>query len=104
MSPSQRTCIVVKGVYEHTWNLLRTASSFFFIPSILSGSRIYDRALRAVDRFARLVTAADTKSAISVSSLKIECQHHSTEGCGREICTCGARRYSSSIVLMILLD
>jgi len=70
MFASQRTCIVVKGIYEHTWNLLRTGSSFFFIPSILLGSRIYDSAFRAVDRFARLVTAADTESDISVSNLK----------------------------------
>ena len=88
-------CIIVKGIYEHTWNLLRTASSFFFIPSILLGSRIYDSAFRAVDRFARLVTAADTKSDISVSSLKIECQHHSTGGC--------EERYAPAELVDILL-
>ncbi len=103
-SPSQRTCIIVKGICEHTANLLRMASSSFFIPSIFPGSRIYDRAFRADDRFARLVSSASTESDIPFSSLKIECQHHSTEGCGREICTCRAHRYSSSMVLMILLD
>src|SRR5258708_10496367 len=104
MSASQRTSIVVKEICKHTWNLVRTASSFFFIPSILPGSCTYDRAFRADDLCARLVTSADTESDISISSLNIECQHHSTEGCGREIRTRGAPRYSSSIVLMILLN
>jgi len=103
-SASQRTCIRSKRICEHTWNLPRTASSSFFIPLILPGSRIYDRAFRADDRFARLVSSASTSSDIPLSSLKIECQQHSSEGCEREMCTRRARRYSSSILLMILLD
>src|SRR5258708_32437938 len=104
MSASQRTCIIVKGILEHTWNLARTASSSFFIPSIFLGSRIYDRTFRVDDRCERLVTSADTESDISVSILNIEFQHHSTEGLGREIRYCGTPQYSSSIVLMILLN
>ena len=103
-SASQRTCIVVKGICEHTANLTRTASSSFFIPSILPGSRMYDRAFRADDRFVRLVSSPSTESDIPFSSLKIECQYHSTEDCGREICTRRAHQYSSSMVPMLLLD
>ena len=73
-SASQQTCIRSKRTCEHTWNLPRTASSSFFIPLIFPGSRIYDRAFRANDRFARLVSSASTSSDIPLSSLKIECQ------------------------------
>ncbi len=103
-SASQRMCIVVKGICERTWNLPRMASSSFFISLILPGSRTYDRTFRIDDRFSRLFTSADTEFDIFVSSLKIECQHHSNEGCGRELCTRWAPWYSASIVLMILLN
>src|SRR5258708_5210394 len=89
--------LVVKEIHKHTWNLTRTASSFFFIPSIFPGSRIYDRAFRNDDRSVRFSTESD----ISISSLKVGCQH-STEGRGREISTCRARQYSFSMVLIIL--
>src|SRR5258707_1697120 len=104
MSASQQTSIMVKEICKRTWNLARTASSFFFVPLILHRSCTYDRAFWADDLFACLVTSANTESDISVSSLNIECQHHSTKGCGREIHTCGVPQYSSSIVLMILLN
>ncbi len=84
-SASQRTCIRSKRICEHTWNLPRTASSSFFIPSIFLGSRIYDRAFRADDRFARLVSSASTSSDIPFSSLNIECQHHSGEDWKRDM-------------------
>src|SRR5258705_9144398 len=98
MFASQRMCIIVKEICEHTWNLTKTASSFFFIPSIFPGSCIYDRALRNDDQPAQFFTESD----ISISSLKVECQH-STQGRGREISTCRAHQYSFSMVLIILL-
>ncbi len=75
--------LVVKEIHKHTWNLTRTASSFFFIPSIFPRSCIYDRAFQNDDQSAHFFTESD----ISISSLKVKCQH-STEGHGREISTC----------------